>query len=228
MAKILLIEDDEGFAQLLIETLSGYDVDHVADGLQGLQWLKQCHYEGAIIDWQLPSMDGIEICRHFRQAGGTTPILMLTANGQSGEQIVGLDAGADDYLNKPCEAAVLHARLRALLRRAPRIKSDVISVGRISLDTRQKVLSIDQRPLRLTKREYAIMELLMRARGEPIGSKAILERVWPSDSDVSPENVRCHVARIRTQIGRFSKEAADCVQSIYGVGYLVKAPISES
>lgn len=223
MAKIILIEDDQQFAQALLEALSAYDVDHIDDGRKGLDWLEGCHYDGAIIDWQLPSMTGVEVCKRYRQNGGTTPILMLTSNSRTTDQISGLDAGADDYLTKPCDMSILLAHVRALLRRVPTVQADVISIGRLSLDARQKVLSVDQHPLRLTKREYAIMELLIRAKGEPIHPTAILERVWPSDSEVSPESVRCHIARVRTQISKFSKEAADSIQSIYGVGYLVKA-----
>lgn len=223
MAKILLIEDDTQLARTLVEALSAYDVDHVDDGSKGLAWLESCHYEGAIVDWQLPSMTGVELCKKFRQNGGTTPILMLTSKNRTSDQVSCLDSGADDYLSKPCDITVLLARVRALLRRAPNVKSEVITIGRLSLDTRQRVVSVDQHPLKLTKREYAIIELLIRAKGEPIHPSAILERVWPSDCDVSPESVRCHIARIRTQVGKLSQEAADSIQSIYGVGYLVKA-----
>jgi DNA-binding response OmpR family regulator len=223
MAKLLLIEDDKEFARVLLDALEDHDVDHVADGTGGLDWLRQCRYEAAIIDWQLPSMDGLEVCRRFRQEGGSTPILMLTAKDRIQDQIAGLDAGADDYLSKPFDPAVLHARLRAILRRAPNVISEVVSVGRFTLYSRQKVVAIDQYPLRLTKREYAIMELLLRAKGEPISPSAILERAWPSDCEVSPDNVRCHVARIRTQVSKISKDAADCIQSVYGTGYLIKA-----
>ncbi len=228
MAKILLIEDDREFAKLVVEALSRYDIDHVSDGQEGLSWLKQCQYEGAIIDWQLPSMDGIEVCRRFREDGGTTPILMLTGKIRGNDQITGLDAGADDYLCKPFDSAILQARLRALLRRSPELKTEVISSGQILLDTQKQAVTVSQRPVRLTKREFAILELLMRANGEPIDSNTILERVWPSDSEVSPENVRCHITRIRTQIGKLSKEAAESIQSIYGVGYLVKSTQNDS
>ncbi len=225
MAKLLLIEDDDEFAGILVEALSwSYSVDRVGDGLQGLAWLRHSQYDAAVIDWELPLLNGIEVCKQFRGEGGTTPILLLTARPRATDQIVGLDAGADDYLNKPFESAILHARLRALLRRAPAIKDEVISIGRLSINTRQKVVSVDQQPLRLTKREFAILELLMTSRGEPVAAETILNRVWPSDSDVSPDNVRCHITRIRAQISKLSKEAAECVQSAYGIGYLVKAP----
>jgi DNA-binding response OmpR family regulator len=222
MSKILLIEDDVQFAQLLVQTFSEHDVDHVSDGREGLNWLTQCHYEGAIIDCLLPSMDGVDVCRAFREGGGVTPILMLTARVRGQDQIVGLDAGADDYLCKPCDPEILRARLRAILRRFPDYKRELLSVGKIVMDSRRKSVLVDSQPVRLTKREFAILELLMRANGEPIDSKAILERVWPSDSEVSPESVRCHITRIRTQIGKVSKEAAETIQSIYGTGYLVK------
>ncbi len=221
MAKILLVEDDKEFASVVIATLAVYDVDHVQDGREGLDWLKQCHYDAVILDWHLPSLDGDEVCRRYRKEGGKTPVLMLTGRDTKLDLVDGLDAGADDYLNKPFDHEVLLARLRALLRRSPELKSQNFVFGPFEVNNDKRIITVDGQRLRLTKREYAILELLVRANGNPISATALLERVWPSNSEVSPESVRCHIARIRGQIAKISKKTEESIQSIYGVGYLI-------
>lgn len=224
MAKILLIEDNEalgGFVKTALESAK-YDVDWVTTGTEGLYWLKNEPYAAAILDWQLPEISGIQICKQFRETGGTTPILMLTGKDKTEDLVEGFDAGADDYMSKPFEMGELHARLKNLIRRQPQAHSDVLTVGGIELRPGCGEVLIGDKPVKLTRKEFNILELLMRNPGHPFTVDAIMQRVWPSDSEASPEGVRSHITRLRQRLAAVSEESASAIEAVYGMGYRIK------
>lgn len=223
MAKVLLIEDDAVLSNVLRQSLLArlHEVDHVADGKTGLYWLENEHYAAAIIDWELPHLSGVEICRQYREKGGATPILMLTARGATRDKVAGLDAGADDYLAKPFELEELHARLRAMMRRKGKseFESDRIVVGDLEIDTVNREVHIQGHRIQITRKEFGILELLARHANTTLSAETIVQRAWPSDSDTSPEVVRTHIARLRNKLRSQSEGAGELIKVIYGVGY---------
>jgi DNA-binding response OmpR family regulator len=229
MAKILLIEDDAVLAAHLKDALSKYKhhVDHVADGNDGLYWLTSQPYSVVIVDWNLPGIDGTEICKRYRQKGGTTPILMLTGRNTDSEIVVGLDAGADDYLPKPFTLDVLKARLRALLRRQPSIEPNRIVNGELELDLVTSEAFINGQLVKLTRKEYAILELLVKEEGKFLTVEAMLDRIWPSGTEVSPEVIRSHINRLKNRLAALSPTAAEMIKTSYGMGYRIQRPQSE-
>ncbi len=224
MAKLLLIEDDLIFAHLVKSSLESesHHVDHTADGDYGLKLLKIEQYDAAIIDWQLPGKCGPEICSEFRRGGGLTPVLMITGKKKTADLVEGLDSGADDFISKPLQLAELHARLRCLLRRPQTYEASVLSVGAIELNLSTGAVAVAGEKVTLTRKELAILELLMRHPGQTFSGSAIMERVWPSDSDSSPDNIRCHMTRLRSRIAEISKEASESLKSVYGLGYKIE------
>lgn len=221
MAKVLLIEDDVALANFVKISLeqNQYEVDHLVSGSEGLEWLLNTHYDLAIIDWALPQLSGVEICKQYRENGGKSPILMLTGKTQASEMVTGLDSGADDYLPKPFSLEVLHARLRALLRRQPALSESKMTLGLYVVDQSKKILLVDGKEIKLPRKEFLIIELLMKHPGHTFSAEAIMDRAWSSDSETSPETVRSHIARLRSKIAAVSEEAADCLKNIYGLGY---------
>lgn len=221
MAKIILIEDDEALANFVKISLikSNYEVDHLTSGTDGLEWLLNTNYDVAIIDWALPQLSGIDILRQYRSSGGTCPILMLTGKSASTEMVTGLDAGADDYLPKPFALEVLQARIRALLRRKPELGETKIRRGPFELDNAKKEVYVDGTLLKLSRKEFLIIELLLSNAGHAFTAETIIDRMWSSDSETSPETVRSHVTRLRSKISAASPAAAACLKNVYGLGY---------
>ncbi|MBX9671762.1 MAG: response regulator transcription factor [Candidatus Obscuribacterales bacterium] len=224
MSKILIIEDDLALAEFVKDFLEAklHEVDHVADGLEGLAWLQQKPYAAAIIDWQLPGLSGIEICQKFRKGGGKAPIIMLTAKKGSPDVVDGLSAGADDYVTKPFEISVLYARLQSVLRRAPSFDSRTLIFNDIELDLDGGVFRIGEATKKLTRKELGILELLMRNPGRVFSADAILEHVWSTDSETGPETVRTHINHLRKSLAAASPTCGDIIESVYGLGYRLK------
>ncbi len=225
MAKLILVEDDLILANVLRLSLETerHHVDHTANGAIGYEWLSNEYYDAAIVDWQLPDKSGVEICRDLRRAGKETAILMITGKDKVKDLVEGLDSGADDFISKPFELQELHARLRSLLRRQPLFEQAVLKVGEIELDTTSGTAHIAGHKVSLPRKELAILELLMRHPGHVFSGNAIMERVWPSDSESSPEIIRCHVSRLRNKLNEASKSAGEQVRAVYGMGYKIEA-----
>lgn len=225
MAKILLIEDDEALAGILRTSLEGwkYEVDHVSTGTDGLYWLQNEQYAVAIVDWQLPGLSGVEICKAFRTGGGSIPILMLTGKDKTKDLVQGFDAGADDYMSKPFDMAELQARLKNLIKRKSSVeREESIHVGLMELRPGSGEVLVDGKTIKLTRKEFNILELLMRNPGHPFTVENIMQRVWPADSEASPEGVRSHITRLRQRIASVSEEAASSIDAVYGMGYRIK------
>lgn len=222
MAKILIVEDDKQLSELIVDWLTGekHTPEPVYEGPEGLQRLKFYKYDVIILDWELPGLSGPEICNQFRQGGGQTPILMLTGKKEVEDKATGLDAGADDYLTKPFHMVELSARLRALLRRASvDVSRTILSAGHISLDPVSRKVTSNGNEITLQPKEYSLLEFLLRHPNQPFSAEAILDRVWSSESDASPDTVRLQIMRLRHKIDAEGKESM--VRTIHRVGYML-------
>lgn len=221
MAKILLIEDDENLSVVLQMHLEHdrYMVDHVARGTEALAQLRSHNYELIILDWMLPDLSGLEVCKQYRSQGGRIPVLMLTARGAIEDRAAGLDAGADDYLVKPFHPTELSARVRALMRRPSTIAGRVLKVQDLELDTIEGRLVRSGKEIQLTSKEFALLELLMRYPNQSFSLESILDRLWESDSYASIDTVRTHMKTLRKKIGE--SEESSLIQTKRGHGYRI-------
>lgn len=224
MAKILVVEDDAELAEIIADQLSGdlHTVEVVNDGKDGYDRLRHYAYNVAVLDWNLPKMTGVEICRGYRAGGGSIPILMLTGKDTITDKTTGLDAGADDYLTKPFHLDELSARVRALLRRMPAVVDPIIKISDLTLDLNSHKVARGDREISLQPREYALLEFLMQHPNEIFSQDALMERVWKSDSETSPETVRVHIAKLRSKIDEDGKP--QLIKTVHRVGYVLEVP----
>jgi len=215
MAKILVVEDDLELSGVIGDWLAAenHSVDIVHNGQEARDRLKHYNYDMAILDWQLPVITGVELCKGYRASGGTMPILMLTGLRAVENRIEGLDAGADDYLMKPFELSELSARMRALLRRPAQYGGKTLKARNITLETDTYRVMVGDKDITLLPKEFALLEFLMRHPNQVFSSEALIDRVWPSDSEASPDTVRTYVNRLRKKVD------ADVIRTIHGIGY---------
>jgi two-component system phosphate regulon response regulator PhoB len=209
LAKVLLVEDDREMSEVLLHTLSsrGFTVQVASDGQSALDFLRTNKYDVIVLDWMMPRLSGVDVCRSLRSAGNRTPILMLTARTADDDTAAGLDAGADDYLTKPFENKVLAARLRALLRRPPLCLDPVLKAGDICLDPATGTASRSGEELHLRPMVLKLLEFLMRHPGQFFTAEALLERVWQDDSLASLDTVRSHIKLLRRVIDLPGRES---------------------
>ncbi len=223
MAKIFVVEDDRELLSGLIDSLSsqGYSVESCSEGIEASEKLAYYKYDVIILDWQLPGKSGVELCHQFRRQGGLTPILMLTGRSQTADKEQGLDAGADDYLTKPFQMRELLARVRALLRRPITFTGTNFIVGDITLEVDTRRVCKDGHEIELLPLEYKLLEFLMRHCEQTFSAEALLERVWKSTSDASPDAVRTCIKTLRRKIA--NSDGSSILQTVYGVGYKVSS-----
>jgi two-component system OmpR family response regulator len=221
--RVLLVEDDVKLARALARGLrhEGYAVDIAADGDAALVQAAVFAYDAVVLDLMLPRRDGFDVCRALRERGCWAPVLMLTARGQVGDRIRGLDAGADDYLPKPFDFGELLARLRALLRRAPLERPARIEVGDLCVDPATHAVSRGGEPVALTAREFAVLEFLARHPGEAVSRTRLLEHVWDENYAGSTNIVAVSVGYLRRKLER--PAAPPLIRTIRGVGFALDA-----
>ncbi len=219
--RILIIEDDERILQFLRRSLEyeGYQVDCAADGPQGLKKALEARPDLVILDWMLPGMDGLDVCRQIRMEM-EIPILMLTAKDAVSDRVLGLDAGADDYLVKPFDLNELLARLRALLRRARREEPQVLTYADLRLDTGTRQAHRGERTIELTAKEYELLELFMRHPRQVLTREVIYERVWGYDFGGESNIIEVYVRYLRqkTEAGGEPR----LIHTVRGVGYVLR------
>lgn len=222
MAKVLVVEDDLGVAQLIQFTLESerYVIDHFSRCSEALLALKTNEYDLIIFDWSLPDGTGIDLCKHYRANGGNKPILMLTAKESTRDKVTGLSAGADDYVVKPFDPDELVARAKALLRRPPTIADPVLRVAGLELDTSSFTVKSHGKAVQLLPKEFAILHLLMENPDKYFTADAILARVWRTDLPVSTDSVRTHLKTLRKKLGEVGDESA--IENSRGLGYRIK------
>lgn len=226
MARILLVEDDRDLATTIVTWLSAehHTMVQSFDGNEGMSRLSRETYDLIILDWALPNMSGLDICREFRARGGQTPLIMLTAKGAVAEKELGLDSGADDYLTKPFSLKELSARIRALLRRPSEIKSGILEHGPLSLDPQKHRVMKGGAEIHLLPRDFALLEFLMRNADMIFSADALLNRVWEDESDASPEAVRTAIKRLRKKLDDNESENDSFIENVPRVGYRFRVP----
>jgi two-component system, OmpR family, copper resistance phosphate regulon response regulator CusR len=218
--RILLVEDEPNAARLLAKGLreQTYAVDVAADGQSALVQVATNDYDAIILDVMLPERDGFAVCRTIRAAGGTVPILMVTARDAVEARIEGLDCGADDYLVKPFDFGELLARLRAIIRRGSQpLLPEQLRVGALTLDTRARRVRHDGRDVLLTAKEYALLEFLVRRAGDVVSRAEIAEHVWDEHYDPMSNVVDVYIQRLRRKLEHAGSESL--IRTRRGEGY---------
>lgn len=223
-ARILIVEDEEPLTLLLRYNLEaeGYEVDSVARGDEAETRLKEQAPDLVVLDWMLPGLSGIELCRRLRARPETKslPIIMLTARGEESERVRGLATGADDYVIKPFSVPELLARVRALLRRSkPERVADVLSLGEIQLDRVRKRVTRGGRDIDLGPTEYRLLEFLMERPGRVFTREQLLDGVWGSEVYIDERTVDVHVGRLRKAVN--TPRTPDVIRTIRGAGYAI-------
>jgi len=221
--RILVVEDETRLAEGLRRGLEaeGFAVDVAATGTDGLWMAREHDYSAILLDIMLPGISGYRICETLRAEKNWTPILMLTAKDGEWDQIEALDTGADDYLTKPFSFAILLARVRALLRRGAGERPSVLEAGDVSLDPATKRVARGETVIELTAREFAVLEFLMRRKGDVVSKREVLDGVWDYDFDGDPNIVEVYVGHLRNKIDRPFDRAA--IETLRGSGYRLAA-----
>jgi DNA-binding response OmpR family regulator len=217
--RILLIEDDQEAARLLAKGLreEGWVVDIAHSGDAGDEMASVNAYDAIVLDWMLPDRDGVAVCRSLRASGLQAPILMLTARAGIEDRVLGLNAGADDYLTKPFAFAELFARLHALLRRPELTRPVLLAVADLRLDPLSHQVLRAGAPVSLTPKEYAILETLMRHAGEVVSRVYLSEHLWQDDRDSLMNLVDVHVGHLRRKLDQGT--VPPLIHTVRGHGY---------
>jgi two-component system OmpR family response regulator len=217
---VLLVEDEADIASPLVQTLEreGYVVDQAATGRDAINAVGRREHDVVVLDLGLPDMDGLDVCRRLRNSGYEGAILMLTALTQEVDRVVGLDAGADDYLAKPFYTEELLARLRALLRRAAGIATADIEIGKLRIDTRASRVTFDGNPVKLTSQEYRLLAYLAHHRGKVVSRTELVEHLYDQDFDRDSNTIEVFIGRLRKKLD------AGLIQTVRGLGYSLEDP----
>jgi len=218
--RILLAEDDASLGEGIRTALrrAAYAVDWVQDGASALTAIGDGDIDLVVLDLGLPRMDGIDVIRKVRAAGGYVPILVLSARERASDRTLGLDVGADDYLGKPFDTPELLARVRALLSRSVGRATPTLDVGALSLDPARLTASWKGHTLDLTRREFALLRLLMEQQGRPLGRETIQQHLYGWDEDVASNAVDVHVHQLRRKLD------PGIIRTVRGIGYALGDP----
>ncbi len=217
MTRVLVAEDDPGISEPLVRALGreGYEVTHVADGPSALHAALSGRADLLVLDLGLPGMDGLDVCRALRSHGSTLPVLVLTARSDEPDLVVGLDAGADDYVAKPFRVAELLARVRAQLRRANGPEHELMHAGEITVDTSSRRVSVDGEEVSLTPKEYDLLIALMRRAGVVIPRDELMRDVWQTEWMGATKTLDMHISTLRRKLG----DAGSSISTVRGVGF---------
>ena len=220
--RVLVVEDELRMARLLKHGLSeeGHLVTLASSGTEALEMAKSFSFDIVVLDVMLPGMDGINVARRLRGRQDHVPILMLTARDTTSDVVIGLDVGADDYLTKPFSFDVLLARMRALERRGPISHQVISSVGDLTLACASREVRRGNRPINLTRKEFSILEVLMKNAGRVVTRESLIERVWGNDSEIESNTLDAFVRLLRAKV-EFPGEVK-LIHTVRGVGYCLK------
>jgi two-component system alkaline phosphatase synthesis response regulator PhoP len=220
--RILLVEDEPGLVMTLGDRLrsEGYQVESAADGQAGLDIASGATFDLIILDIMLPSKNGLDVCRDLRQRGIATPVLMLTARGQTVDKVIGLKIGADDYLTKPFEMMELLARVEVLLRRSPSLpfSGDIHQFGSIRVDLRRTEVVRSGKPVTLSAKEFQLLRYLIEHRGTTVSRETLLSKVWGYGGVTSSRTVDVHIAWLRQKLEDDPRQP-QWIITVHGLGY---------
>ncbi len=221
MMRILLVEDDLAQLEPIQTALS--QAGHIVDGVENgaiAQWvISQRDYDLLILDWMLPEISGLDLCRQYRQAGKTAPILILTAKDTTIDKVTGLDAGADDYLVKPTDVFELLARVRALGRRSPQWEGEILQLADLQLHISTLTVERGQAIVELSAREFQLLQYMMRHPRHVLSRDQIEQALWEWGNEPESNAMTTLVRRLRQRLQLVS--AADWIETIYGMGYRI-------
>ena len=229
--RILIVEDDNRIAKPLAEDLrhQHHIVEIANDGIQGWEYAQSQVYDLILLDLMLPKLGGIELCKRLRGAGVQALILMLTARDTTSDKIVGLDAGADDYLVKPFELEELAARIRALARRSAEVQPLVLTHGEIQLNPVSCVVTYASQSLSLTPKEHTILEYFLHHPQQVVSKSALIDKLWEFDKSSGEETIKTHITNLRRKLREAGSSIADAdgkpcdlIETVYGLGYRLR------
>ena len=221
--RVLIVEDEPKLANLLRKglTAQGFAADIATDGDDAMCMATATAYDAITLDVMLPDTDGFTLCRDFRRHGVSTPVLMITALDTIHDRVTGLDSGADDYLAKPFSFAELLARLRALARRPREVRMPVLTVGQLQLDPAARTVQRGDVQIELTRKEFALLEELMRRPGEAVSRFELLECAWDDSYDNRSNVVDVYIGYLRQKIDR--PFGAESIETVRGFGYRLRS-----
>lgn len=216
---ILVIEDDKKISEALCKILrdAGYKTEAVYDGMDGLYYASSGEYDGVILDVMLPKMNGFEVIKLIRSQKIKTPVLMLTARGETSDKVQGLDLGADDYLSKPFAPEELLARLRAITRRGHEVVSDTLTFGDIEISNQSHLMSKGIKSVNLSSKEYEVMKILVSNPGSLVSKDSFLVKVWGHESDATSNNVEAYMSFLRKKLHYIGSDIS--IKAVRMLGY---------
>lgn len=219
MGKLLLVEDDESLSGELRHWLEAekHMVDCAGTGEDAMDYLRVGSYDLVILDWNLPDTTGLDLLQKLRAKGASTPVLMLTGLANIENKVMGFESGADDYLTKPFHQKELFARIKALLRRPAADVENVVCCGDLKVNMNNYQVTKDGKILRLSPREFSLLNVFLRHPNVTLSSDFILQRVWPTDSDATADVVRKYVQKLRDKIDSNGKSSR--IKTVHGTGY---------
>lgn len=221
--KILLVEDDAYLAEALSEAIADqlYVVEIASDGEAAWEQIRAIEYDLILLDFMLPKLNGIQLCHRLRSHSYSVPILMITARDTSTDKVLGLDAGADDYMVKPIDLQELLARIRALLRRGNASSPPILEWGDLHLDPALYEVTYQEQLLRLTPKEYSLLELLLRNGRRILSRSMIIEHLWSLDNPPEEDTVKAHIKSLRQKF-RVVGAPDNLIETVHGLGYRLK------
>ena len=217
--RILVVDDDEILVEVLQHSLAQqhHIVDIASEGDMGWEYVQTGEYELILLDVNLPELDGVSLCQKIRSQGDKTPILLMTAKNDTRDRILGLDAGADDYVTKPLDLAELNARIRALSRRKEVLPTNILNVNGLSLNPVSCEVHYRQQPIKLTAKEYSLLELFLRNPARVFSRSQILDKIWTFDDPPLEESVKAHIKGLRKKLKKAG--IPNWIENVYGIGY---------
>jgi DNA-binding response OmpR family regulator len=222
--KILIVEDEHKIANSIKKGLEQENMtaDVSYNGEEGYDLASDGDYDCIVLDLMLPGMDGIAVCKKLRENNIHTPILILTARGELDDKVTGLNTGADDYLVKPFAFSELLARVKALLRRPRQALSQSITIQDLQLNTSTFEVTRETTPIILSRKEFSLLEFLMRHPGRVFTKDQIIQTVWPYDSDILPNTVEVYIGYLRNKIDKPFKNKNPLIHTVRGFGYKIE------
>lgn len=222
--KILLIEDDHRISSSVRKGLEqeSFIVDVAFNGETGLDMALSNGFDVIVLDLMLPLMDGLEVCKQLRLKSNETPVLMLTAKSEISDKVTGLNIGADDYLAKPFSFDELLARIKALGRRSRNTSSEVITIGDLQLDTNTFVVKRANQQIELSKKEFLLLEFLMKNKNKTVTKDQIINKVWEFDTDILPNTVEVFIGYLRNKVDKPFKKSGLLIKTVRGFGYKIE------
>ena len=214
-----MAEDEKELSQALVAVLkhNNYSVDAVYNGQDAFEFLEGQEYDGAILDIMMQKMDGLTVLKKIREQGNHVPVLLLTAKTQVDDRVLGLDAGADDYLGKPFAMKELLARIRAMTRRLSVVSSNLLCYGNVTLDRTSYELSVGSESIRLANKDFQMMEMLLTNPGQVISTERFMEKVWGYDSETEINVVWVYLSNLRKKLTSLNADIE--IKSIRNLGY---------